>query len=121
MHARRSKLENFFPLKKRADFIRVTKLGRRWVGQSLILQFLPVAGNSIFAGYTVSKKVDKSAVRRNRLRRRLKSLAKDVLPEQACPGIYVLIGRKAAFSSSYNDLVRELEWCLKRMGCLKDE
>ena len=44
-------------------------------------------------GYTCSKKVG-NAVARNRAKRRLRALARAVLPEAAAPGMdYVLIGR----------------------------
>ena len=107
-------------LQRRSDFLRVQAGGRKWVSQSLILQ---AAGNEtglIRYGLTVSKKTSKSAVVRNRIKRRLRALAAGILPEQAQPGMdYVLIGRPQTETRDFSDLEKDLVWCLKRMELLR--
>ncbi|NCC21283.1 MAG: ribonuclease P protein component [Alphaproteobacteria bacterium] len=119
MHATAHQLAQLQTLKKRADFIKVQKTGRRWVSNGLILQAAANASGYKGIGFTVSKRVDKSAVRRNRIKRRLRAVAADILPQTAVSGTdYVLIGRPETLSRPYADLLRDLRWCLKKMDLL---
>ncbi|TKD50280.1 ribonuclease P protein component [Sphingomonas baiyangensis] len=60
-------------------------------------------------GITVSKKVG-NAVVRNRMKRRFRMLAREVLPEHGMPGAdHVLIGRNSGIERPWADLVRDLE------------
>ncbi len=87
-------------LKKRADFLRLAALRRKWAAPGLILQAGP-GGNaadsradSLRVGFTVSKKVG-NAVCRNRARRRLKAAVAEIFPARAAFGLdYVVIGRR---------------------------
>src|SRR5690606_13237265 len=97
-------------LAKRADFLRAASRGTKWATAGLVLQACPRSipkdasgpGQSganvseapaIRVGYTASKKVG-GAVVRNRARRRLRALAREVLAVEAAPGYdYVLIAR----------------------------
>ena len=67
-------------------------------------------------GYTCSKKVG-NAVARNRAKRRLREIARAVLPQRAKLGFdYVLIGRKTATAAlPYSTLLADLE---KALGIL---
>jgi ribonuclease P protein component len=67
-------------------------------------------------GLTVTKKVSKKAVIRNRIRRRLRAVARDILPEfGALHRDYVLIGRIEALTVSYQKLQNDLRWCLRKL------
>ncbi|UWP92560.1 ribonuclease P protein component [Aliiroseovarius crassostreae] len=74
------------------------------------------AGEDPRIGYTCSKKVG-NAVARNRAKRRLRAIAREVLPTHGKPGWdYVLIGRKDATATRpYNDLVEDLIRALKEV------
>jgi ribonuclease P protein component len=66
-------------------------------------------------GYTVTKKTG-NAVERNRIRRRLRQAARDVVPRLGQEGYdYVLIARRAALAAPYTLLVQELERALGRL------
>ena len=67
-------------------------------------------------GYTVTKKIG-GAVVRNRLKRRLRSLAREVLAEAAPAGHdLVLIGRSGGLTRDYAKMARELEKAVERAG-----
>lgn len=69
-------------------------------------------------GFTVSRKVG-NAVERNRVRRRLREIARMVIPAQGRPDLdYVLVGRQAALSRDFATLRQELIEALKRVRAL---
>ena len=105
-------------LKKRREFLDVARTNRRWSAQTLNLQVLPrpdvESGPRV--GFTVSKKTSKKAVARNRIKRRLRAAAGEILPCEAEPQAdYVLIGKPAALDAPYAEILRNLRWCLKRL------
>jgi ribonuclease P protein component len=100
-------------LKNRRNFLRVARCGNKWVMPGLIVQVDPNRGkkpeDTMRVGFTVSKKVG-NAVARNRVRRRLRAAADDVLPTVGRPGRdYVVIGRRAALRRSFADLTEDLK------------
>lgn len=81
-------------LQDRADFLRAAR-GTRVVTPGFILQMRrrPDADGPVRAGFTCSKKVG-NAVARNRAKRRLREVARLVLPTHGRAGTdYVLVGR----------------------------
>lgn len=93
-----------FRLKRRQDFDRVMHAQRVFKGRSLVAFALPNPGGHWRVGVAVSRQL-KGAVRRNRLRRRLREAARvSLLPggsnEIALGKAYdvVLIGRQAALA-----------------------
>ena len=120
MFATKDQLENLGRLQKRSDFLRVQAAGRKWVSQSVIVQLAPNEGQGTRFGVTATKKLSKRAVGRNRIKRRLRAAACDVLPG-AMPAHHdvVLIGRHATLDKPYTDLCNDLRWCLKRLQAEK--
>ena len=103
-------------LTKRSDFLACAR-ARKAVMPGFILQArrrdATIAPGCIRIGYTASKKVG-NAVARNRAKRRLRALARAILPQNAHPGWdYVLIARAGetatrAFTDLEKDLARAL-------------
>ncbi len=107
-------------LKNRADFLRIQGTGVKWVAKGVMLQAAGGQTDGVRYGLTVSKKLEKSAVRRNRIRRRLRAAALAVLAAQARPGAdYVLTGRPGTAQRPFADLCRDLAWCLEKTGFAK--
>ncbi len=113
-------------LKRRADFLRVARAGRRFAMPGLVLQVAEGqpggAGNgmetSVGIGFTASKKVG-NAVARNRVKRRLRAAVVEVMPTHAAPGRdYVLIGRTATLRRPFPDLLADLLDALRRTKSL---
>jgi ribonuclease P protein component len=113
-------------LKRRSEFLRIARARRKWAAPGLILQAdrHPESGADdgfdCRVGFTVTKKVG-NAVERNRIKRRLRAAARDVLPAQArCGYDFVLIGRKGTLKRPYADLKSDLVQALGRTGTRED-
>lgn len=112
----------FSTLARRADFLRVAGKGTKWATAGLILQACPrgddatkVNEPAMRVGFTASKKVG-GAVVRNRARRRMRALAREVLVRDAAPGYdYVLIARPETATRGYAELRDDLRHALKRL------
>ena len=116
MQTLHEKMEMLGRLKKRPEFLRVAKDGKRWVSKGLILQAVPNQQELSRFGLTITKKIYKQAVKRNRIRRRMRSLAYDVLSVNAKAGYdFVLIGKTETLDRPYEDLKKDLKWCLKKL------
>lgn len=108
-------LEAMEVLTARSDFLRVQGSGRKWISRNFILQIAENSDSRLRVGYTVTKRTEKSAVKRNRIKRRLRAAAADVLPLYAKGGMdYVLVGRAGAGLCAYEEMKRDLIWCLKK-------
>jgi len=109
-------------LRRRADFLAAAR-ARRQATPGFILQArrrgtdaTPPGPDDVRVGFTCSKKVG-NAVARNRAKRRLRALARQVLPESGQPGWdYVLIGRRDETATrDFARMVRELHSALERL------
>ncbi len=106
-------------LTARSDFVTVQSKGKRWVSNGLILQMRKNNLGIIRTGYTVTKKVDKSAVVRNRIKRRLRGVMAEVLPYAQNGYDYILVGRKLTLTRPYNELIKDFKWCLRKNDLYK--
>ena len=103
-------------LRKRSDFLRAAR-GRREVMPGFILQHRARRDDDITirVGFTCSRKVG-NAVARNRAKRRLREIARLVLPDHGSPGTdYVLIGRAGVTAAlPFDQLLDDLRTALER-------
>ncbi len=113
-------------LKKRKEFLSVSKTNIKWVTKAFVLQIRPwerdenYGENQLRFGLTASKKTG-NAVRRNRIRRRMRALATEMLPVYSLPRYdFVLIARYSLWDRDYEDLKSDLHQALKRLNILND-
>ena len=101
---------------KRSEYLRVKREGTAVAKPGLVLQAVSAAGHGKVpyprVGFTVSKRVG-NAVKRNRARRRLKSVAADILTRHGLPTWdYVFIGRVTTLERSYDSLLEDAKAAL---------
>ena len=104
---------------KRPEYLRVKQQGISVAESGLVIQAAPVANSSSYlqprVGFTVSKRVG-NAVKRNRARRRLKSIASDVLPKEGFQSWdYVFIGRLVTLDRPYDLLLEDTRAALRKI------
>jgi ribonuclease P protein component len=103
-------------LSRRADFLAANS-GARAPMPGFVLLMRPRGDGSpaMRVGYTVTKKIG-NAVVRNRMKRRFRALARELLPVAGTAGAdHVLIGRAGGIERDYDDLRRELAKALTKV------
>lgn len=116
-------------LTKRRDYLAANR-GRRVVTPHFILLSHALSSSrargdgvqgdepGVRAGITVTKKVG-NAVTRNRIKRRLRALIRQILPRLARPGCdYVMIARRTVATSPFGELRTSFEKALTRSAGL---
>ncbi|CAN5848655.1 hypothetical protein BH23CYA1_BH23CYA1_20860 [soil metagenome] len=67
-------------------------------------------------GISISRKVSKRAVVRNRIKRQIRAVLQRFLPDVAPGWQVVIVVRSAAVECEFDDFLRELEYLLKKLG-----
>ena len=100
-------------IKKRSEFTRSNKFSKKIFTSNFIIQKLEsnTIGEVSHFGFTITKKIG-SAIVRNKIRRRLKSIIKELLKSKDkyfdLSFNYILICKKEIVKVSYDDLENEL-------------
>lgn len=117
----------FLKIKKRKDFIRAAKIGEKVVTTSIILQAAQSLSDSPIApkfGFTTTKRIGKAHIR-NRARRRMRAVVRELCPLALNNTEYVLIGRRNTADCDFEILQRDLKYGLNKINRLlygqKDE
>lgn len=75
---------------------------------------------SIRFGITVTRKIG-GAVVRNRMKRRFRALAREILPKTGMPGAdYVMIGRAGGIERDFDELRIELSRAVRKLARIDD-
>lgn len=102
-------------IRLRRDFLAANQ-GRRVPSAGFVLLVRQRDDGSLAmrAGFTVTKRVGNS-VTRNRLKRRLREIARAVIPVHGHPGAdHVLIGRDAGLTRDFGQMLADLEKALAK-------
>lgn len=106
-------------LKRRADFVRVARGGRRLRGRSVNIQSKPREtddGSGPRFGLTVTKQMGGACVR-NRIKRRLRAALAQCRDDLgAAPLDVVVLAQPGALTESFESLVAELRAAFRRIG-----
>lgn len=115
-------MSNLERIKTRKEYLAIAATGRRWVTPAFVIQTKKSKDkdSAPHVGFTVTKKVG-NAVIRNRVRRRLKEAAREIIPLKASQGWeYVLIGRYACLDIAYERIKSDLKWALEKLDAKAD-
>ena len=103
-------------IRKRADFIAANGGMRTTTpGFILLIRDRKDADASMRVGFTVTKKIG-GAVVRNRMKRRFRALAHEIVPSKGLPGAdHVMIGRATGVERDFGLLRSELARALEKL------
>ena len=117
-------VNNVIGLKKRVDFLNVSKDGFKSSRPTLVLLAKRQEKRGVIpeyscrVGFTASKKVG-NAVQRNRCRRRLRAAVRELMPRLGIDNYdYVVIGKTATVTSRYSWVEKDLRDAL--LGIAKE-
>ncbi len=102
-------------LKRRSDFQTVYRKGIRRSSRYFILKAFPANSNSLTEfcdtkiGISISRKVSKKAVVRNRIKRQIRAVFRCLLPKISSPWLIVIVVKAEAKECKYEHFLRELE------------
>lgn len=129
MFATKKQINAISRLKSQAAFDLLRKTKTRWVAEGMAVQVIEHfhnhkegAGPTTSPAFCViaSKKTAKRGVDRNRMRRRLRAVALEILPSYAqLDKDYMIIARTKTGTRDFAALQQDLIWCLKKLDLLR--
>ncbi len=105
-------------LRKSSDFQRVRQQGQSTASRLLILAWTPNSVSNVRIGFVVSKRISKSAVQRNYVKRLLSEALRPVLADLPQNYDIVLSVRIQVLSADLFTLRRDITMLLRRAGLL---
>ncbi len=107
----------YLRLKKRAEFGQVFKRGRTYGDRFLVLFVLSRRGHEPRVGFATQRTVG-NAVKRNRVRRRLRALYQPYADMVEPCGDLIFLGKKSVLDARWKDLEKSMGRVLRQAGCL---
>ena len=108
-------LARTYRLRKNSDFQRLYKSGKRFASANFAFYYTPSSMDYSQLGFVVSKKVSKSAVVRNTLRRRTSAIVEDSFGRIKIPIKAVILIRKDFSSIKPSELQKEIIGLIKEV------
>ncbi len=100
-------------LRHHKDFQQVYKQGKTYKSSHFVLKVLAVSLKEDHPasrfGITISRKVSKQAVTRNRLKRQIRAVIRTLLPQITASWKMVIIVRRQSLECNYEHFLRELK------------
>jgi len=106
-------------LKKWSDFLAVQQAGNKAVAKGMVCQLRKRGDDDPICriGFTVSKKAGETAVKRNRIKRRLRAVVDDIASNwnNLTGTDLVIIGRRSARTRDFDQLKADFKYCLHQL------
>jgi len=115
----RDKMNELMRLRKNEEFQLVFKQGKSFANRQFVVYVLKNAERKYSRlGLSVSKKMG-NAVMRNRIKRLIKEIFRELGDRLEAGNDYIVISRKPVRTMEYSDMKDSLEHVLKKAGVLK--
>lgn len=115
----------FFPskfrIRKRAEFVQIQRDGAKIYCKHFLIIVRPSKSGDSRLGVVVTRKLDKRAVRRNRLKRQLREIFRLNRSNLRSPLDIVIIARRGSLALKYWEIENEILGQLARKGYLKSD
>lgn len=110
-------------IKRHFDFIEMKDTNTKAFTHSFVLQIRPNDKGTTRVGFTVSKKIAKHAIVRNKLRRQMREIVRlsSKLQELYPNHDLVLIARSGALNRTYQQLTEDFEYLLTHVKDMSNE
>lgn len=108
-----------FRIKKRGEFLFLQRNGKRVASPCFFIYLRPSDKDCSRLGITVSKKVHKSAVERNRLKRQVREIFRLHRNTFLKNFDMVVVVKKECLGRSFQDMTQEFQKAWKRLGLLQ--
>ena len=105
-------------LLRRPDFLRIQSTGEKLYSKQFLILYTPGKTSCSRLGIVITKKVDKRAVVRNSIKRRLREAFRLNYAKIGDPFDFVIIARKNAGACSYTEIERQMIGALRHGGLL---
>lgn len=106
-------------LQSRREFLTIQNSGEKWSGRFLLLFTRRGTTTSIRGGFTISRRVDKRAAVRNRIRRRLREVYRLNRSRLAPEFDFVVVAKGSAVRASFSELERDLLGAFTKAGLVR--
>ena len=108
-------------VKKRREYLHIQNRGKKYRAEHLLLSVwsLPETAKDSRIGVTVTKKVDKRAVNRNRIKRQIKEYLRKQRRFFSYPVDLVVITLNGACELNYDQVCQQLEFLLKKSALIR--
>lgn len=103
---------------KKRDFDKVYKQGKIIGSKFFLLRSLPTKLKSARIGFVISVRLNKSAVKRNQLKRQLRGIIRDELKYISVSNDIIISPRNISESYKFQELKEDLKQCLKKAHLL---
>jgi ribonuclease P protein component len=100
----------------RAEFNLFFSVGRKFHGVHLGMSYVPY--HELHASVVVSRKIEKTAVKRNKIRRRIYAILRHAKAEQDIHGVYIFFVKKNVSAQAYDVLSEEVQTLIKKATTL---
>ena len=110
-------MPRFSRLKHRVEFGQVIKHGRTVGDRNLVLFILSTENSENKVGFTAQRKAG-SAVKRNRIKRRLRALHRHFEEQLVSCGNIIWLGKVGVLQADWDALVKSGRKLLTKAGCL---
>ena len=105
----------------RAEYLAIQSKGQKWHSKHFVACYRKAEepGSAVSRlGVTITKKVDKRAVKRNLLRRRIKEIFRNSYESFSSPLEVVVIAKQGAMELDYEGIREEIFYLFKKIGLM---